>query len=338
MRGTYWYALLLVLSGVAPRHPRSSFIGAPAQRNSALRGATRCTLVVEADSGGILPPLRVATALGRRQFVLPDSSRWTPPSVALRAQRRSSESTDPRRPLTVRQTSSRNASALPATQRGLPMYVLDLPAGGRGKFKAAALDSNDPNSESVAVTMKRPINGGILGAYPPAILRAGRTHPSTQLCVKAVGVGLAASPNIAIAAPDTSLAPSTHPDRAERQGLDCPWHRWRQICRRLCFESMGPQVQWESPRWMRTPFRRCRPYPSASRTMGRNFDMKEINLISLREHPAEGLRHRGLTRIFYVFYIRREYEPAGGNSTGANHRAHKRSSKPSRPSLLTARI
>ena len=83
-------------------------------------------------------------------------------------------------------------------------YVLDLPAGGRGKFKAAALDSNDPNSESVLETNEATYNGGILGAYPPAILRAGRTHPSTQLCVKAVGVGLATSSNIAIAAPDTS--------------------------------------------------------------------------------------------------------------------------------------
>jgi hypothetical protein len=97
-------------------------------------------------------------------------------------------------------------------------YVLDLPAGGRGKFKAAALDSNDPNSESVAVTNEATYNGGILGAYPPAILRAGRTHPSTQLCVKAVGVGLAASPNIAIAAPDTSwhlaLTPTAQSDKA----------------------------------------------------------------------------------------------------------------------------
>ena len=46
-------------------------------------------------------------------------------------------------------------------------------------------------------------NGGLPDPYPPGLLEAGRTHPSTQLLVQAVGTDLTNAARIEIAAPDS---------------------------------------------------------------------------------------------------------------------------------------
>ena len=217
MRKTRLYALLVMLAVVAPPVSALQLHWSTGSTEITFTSATRCTLVVQADSTESSLPsewrlLWVADS-SSLQLVAVDST------VACLAGTAQGTRIDP--PTTAADSAAnfvteRFCSAGDATRAA--EYVLDLPAGGRGKFKAAALDSNDPNSESVLETNEATYNGGILGAYPPAILRAGRTHPSTQLCVKAVGVGLATSSNIAIAAPDTSwhlaLTPTAQSDRA----------------------------------------------------------------------------------------------------------------------------
>ena len=81
-------------------------------------------------------------------------------------------------------------------------FVLDLPAWGRGKLKVVALDPADSNSviESNEVTF----NGGVSDSFPPVILLAFRSHPSTELRIRAIGLGLAQTPTVEIVAPDSS--------------------------------------------------------------------------------------------------------------------------------------
>ena len=67
-------------------------------------------------------------------------------------------------------------------------YVLDLPAGGRGKLKVVALDPGD--STSVLESNEVTFNGGVSNSFPPAILRVQSTHEATQLVVHAVGSGI----------------------------------------------------------------------------------------------------------------------------------------------------
>ncbi|HUL98459.1 MAG TPA: hypothetical protein VLU24_03290, partial [Mycobacterium sp.] len=81
-------------------------------------------------------------------------------------------------------------------------YVVDLGSGSSGKLKAVALNRDD--STSVIESNEVTFNGGIDGAYPPVILLAGRSHISSELRVRAVGLGLADAPVVQIAAPDTS--------------------------------------------------------------------------------------------------------------------------------------
>jgi len=82
--------------------------------------------------------------------------------------------------------------------------VLDLPAGGRGKLKAVALDPNDPDSSRVIESNEVTYNGGVEGSYPPVVLHASSVHQSLQLRVTAVGAGLGTASSMSIVASDSS--------------------------------------------------------------------------------------------------------------------------------------
>jgi hypothetical protein len=173
-------------------------------QNLTFTSATRCTLVVEADSAEVRLPsewrLLWAADSSSVQFVTIDSldaclldsaqvSRFEGPATAA----------DSAANLITAHFCSAGSNPTFAAQ-----YILDLAACGHGNLKAVALDPTDPDSRRVIESNEATYNGGVDGSYPPAILRASRSHPSTQLRVEAVGVGLASAGRVEIAAPDTS--------------------------------------------------------------------------------------------------------------------------------------
>ena len=87
-----------------------------------------------------------------------------------------------------------------ATERAA--YALDLPAWGRGKCKVVALDPAD--SSHVLESNEVTFNGGVSDTFPPVVLLAMRSHPSTELRVRATGFGLARTAVVQIAAMDGS--------------------------------------------------------------------------------------------------------------------------------------
>ena len=163
--------------------------------------AARCTLIVRADpQEGTLPSewrlLWGTTGCTIQPVILglPDGSAaevcgFAPPATPAEAAANQS---------TAQFCVPGNGAALTAH------YVVDLPAGARGKLKVVAFDPADPDSSHVIQSPEVTFNGGETDAYPPVILRAERSHPSTQLTVRAIGAGLAAVPSVSIAAPDAS--------------------------------------------------------------------------------------------------------------------------------------
>jgi len=166
--------------------------------------ATRCTLVVQADSAeGRLPAewrlLWVAdsssiqfAATGSLEACLLDEaqvSRIDGPTTAADSAANQ---------ITAHFCSDESNTATVAQQ------VVDLPAGGRGKLKAVALDPNDPDSSQVIESSEATYNGGIDGDYAPVVLHASSVHRSLQLRVTAVGSGLNTASSMSILASDSS--------------------------------------------------------------------------------------------------------------------------------------
>ncbi len=84
----------------------------------------------------------------------------------------------------------------------IAQYLLDLPAESRGRFKAVALDPSD--STQVIESNEATFNGGIGGDYAPAVLNVSISHSGGDLTITAIGAGLADAGTMALAAPDTS--------------------------------------------------------------------------------------------------------------------------------------
>ena len=84
----------------------------------------------------------------------------------------------------------------------LARYVLDQPESSRGSLKVVAIDPLDPDSSRVIESGVVSYNGGVDGDFAPVILRVERSHPTTDLRVKAVGSGLSRVPEVQIAALD----------------------------------------------------------------------------------------------------------------------------------------
>lgn len=201
MCGARWYPLLLMLLV-----PGTSFAlelrWSSGSTDISYTSATRCTLLVQANSTGSRLPaewrlLWVAdsSAVG---FVEMDSTeaclladaqvfRIDGPVTAA----------DSASNMIVEQLCSLGSSAATVAKQ-----VVDLPASGRGKFKAVALDPSD--SSRVLESNEVTYNGGIDEDYPAAVLHASSIHQSLRLQVTVMGSGLRAATSMSIMAPDSS--------------------------------------------------------------------------------------------------------------------------------------
>lgn len=89
-------------------------------------------------------------------------------------------------------------------------YIFDQPGGSHARFKVVALDPTDPDSDRVVESNEVTLNGGVSGDYSPIVLRASRSHPTADLRIEAVGIGLSNAPRVEIAAPDTAWRLTLH--------------------------------------------------------------------------------------------------------------------------------
>lgn len=165
--------------------------------------ATRCTLVVRADSAETRLPsewrlLWVADSLSI-QFVVMDSLE----ACLLDAAQVSRIDA----PATAADSAANQITAHFCSETGeatMALQVMDLPAGGHGKLKAVALDPSDQSSSRVIESNDATYNGGIVGQYAPVVLGASSVHQSLQLRVTAVGSGLNGVNSMSIMAPDST--------------------------------------------------------------------------------------------------------------------------------------
>mgnify|MGYP001612633540 CR=1 FL=1 len=204
MSRVHWFlafALLLVpgVSHAIQLHWRS---GAD---TLAFTEATRCTLVVEADPAEQRLPsewrlLWVAVNCPRLPLV-PDSVLASGESAAQVCGMDTPAPAEAAVNATVARFCSEGTSPASAAR-----YILDLPAGSRGKFQVVSFVPQAPDSSTCAVirSLEVTFNGGFDAAYPPSLYRVVRTHDSAQLTVEATGTGLAAVRSAGNAAPDTS--------------------------------------------------------------------------------------------------------------------------------------
>lgn len=201
MRRVLWLLPLLLLLG-AVESPAMQLHWSTGATDLEFTSAVRCTLLVQADSAATLPPswrlLWVAdtSAVG---FVALDS---TAACFADTASVASIDSTGAPGDSIVRITAHFCSS--PGGTASTATYLIDLPAASHGKLEAVALDPTDPDSTQVIRSNEVTFNGGIVGDYPPAILRAVSTHPSDQYTVTAYGANLGSINAMSIAAPDST--------------------------------------------------------------------------------------------------------------------------------------
>lgn len=198
MRRVHWYSLLLMLlvPGTSSALQLRWSTGAT---DLGFASATRCTLVVEADSAETRLPsewrlLWVADSLAI-QFVAMDSL-----EACLLDEAQVSRIDGP----ATAADSAANQITAHFCSEGSPttiaQQILDLPAAGHGKFKVIALGAVSGGiSESNEVTY----NGGIGGAYPSVALAASSSHATDQFVVHAAGSGLSDVVEVIAQAPDS---------------------------------------------------------------------------------------------------------------------------------------
>jgi hypothetical protein len=164
--------------------------------------ATRCTLVVRADSAeGRLPAewrlLWLADSSGVN-IVAVDSLAACQADVA--------EVSGVHAPSTPAEDAAHQVTAYfcsagePAATTAY--YLLDQPGGSRGRLKVVAIDPADPDSGRVIESSEVTYNGGVQGTHTPTILKATSTHETRELEVSVVGSGLSAANSLRITAPD----------------------------------------------------------------------------------------------------------------------------------------
>ncbi len=166
--------------------------------------ATRCTLIVQADSAETRVPsqwrlLWVADS-SSVEFVAIDSLEacLLDEAQVSRIEGPATAADSAANQITAHFCSVESNPAIAAQQ------VLDLPANGHGKLKAVALDPSDPGSSRVIESNEVRYNGGVEGGYPPVVLHASSIHQSLQLRVTAVGSGLSTANSMSIVALDSS--------------------------------------------------------------------------------------------------------------------------------------
>jgi len=203
MHRVHWYPLVLML--LLPTESSALQLRwSSGTTDLTFTAATRCTLVVQADSAEAVLPgewrlLWLADSSGVN-FVATDSaagcqvttaqvSAIEPPATAADSAANQ---------ITAHFCSSGEDRATEAR------WILDQPGGSAGRLEVVALDPSDPDSNRVLVSNEVTYNGGVGGTFPPVVLRAGRYHPTADLTVEAIGIGFADAPKVEIVAPDTS--------------------------------------------------------------------------------------------------------------------------------------
>jgi hypothetical protein len=172
--------------------------------NLSFSAATRCTLVVEADSAEAVLPgewrlLWLADSSGISLVAMDSSAACQGTTAQISAIELPATTADSAaNQITARFCSAGQDRATEAR------WLLDQPGGSTGRLKVIALDPNDADSSRVIVSNEVTYNGGVSGNYPPVVLHASCFHPTADLRVEAVGFGLADAPRVEIAAPDTS--------------------------------------------------------------------------------------------------------------------------------------
>ncbi len=199
-RPGWWFVLLLLLFPTAASAIQLHW--STGADTLTFASATRCTLVVQADSSeGRLPTgwrlLWLADSSGVN-FLAADSL------AACQADTARVSTIDP--PSTPADSAAHQTTAsfcsAGSTAATTACFVLDQPGGSRGRLKVVAIDPTDPDSSHVIESPEVTYNGGVGGTYGATILRAASTHQSAQLQVSVVGSGLSSAHSLRITAPD----------------------------------------------------------------------------------------------------------------------------------------
>lgn len=189
----WMFALLLVWTNTAAAIELHWSSGAS---DLTFTSAVRCTLVIAADTGDVLPSAWQLAWAGTEpvSFVSVDSSSACGQSYA------HSEHFDG--PETAVDTLSQMYRGYfcsnDPTQTPSARVIMDLPADSRGKFKVVALDGSDFVLQSGLATY----NGGLSAAFPPVLLTTTRVHEGLQLTVDVVGTDLAPVSSVTVSATD----------------------------------------------------------------------------------------------------------------------------------------
>jgi len=196
-RLSWWFTLALLL--IPATSPAIQLHWISGETNLNFTAATRCTLVVQADSAAALPAewrlLWVADSV-QVQIVALDSLEVCAGDTA--------QVYEVDGPFTSEDSTANRVTAHfcsdGSTARPEANYVIDLPDSARGKLKVVYLDPGD--STSVIESNEATFNGGIEDAYAPAILRVTSDHSTTTLRVEAIGADLIGVRAMSVSAPE----------------------------------------------------------------------------------------------------------------------------------------
>lgn len=174
-----------------------------AATNIEFSSATRCTLVVEADSTERVLPQEWRLLWVARDLpgltIVPESS-FDEPSAARVASVH---------PPVAAEADARLLTAIFACPGSPPLatarWILDLPGGSAGKFVVCALRPGLGGTLGELVRSE-PVtfNGGVPGEFPPQLVSASGDHTTSKVAIRALGTGLAGAASASLVAADTS--------------------------------------------------------------------------------------------------------------------------------------
>jgi hypothetical protein len=202
MRRLWWFLATSIIVACLPRTaPALDLRWTSGDSTIVFTSATRCTLVVQADSTEQSLPgdcqLVWVAENGSITFVPTASADSCTNGIAELASIAPSHS-----PADILNHTQLASFCSSEGSVSTAKYVMDLPAGAAGKFKVVALDPSDPDSMRVLESPVATFNGGMPDPFPPVILRTQSSHHSTQFDLTAVGSGLSSAPSLELAGID----------------------------------------------------------------------------------------------------------------------------------------
>lgn len=180
--------------------------------------ATRCTLILQADSlEGRLPTewrlLWLADSAGINLVAEDSLSGCESATARISAIAPPSSTADSAAHFVTASFCSEETEVASVAR-----WLLDQPGGSCGRLQVVALDPTDPDSNRVLESNEVTYNLGVSGTYPPVVLRASRSHPTADLRIEAIGIGLGEASRVDISAPDTSWRLALHvTERSDRR-------------------------------------------------------------------------------------------------------------------------